>query len=201
MLGKALRRIVEDAQALEMPPELLGIGGIVQPDECMLARTAMDVVRPDGNDWARVRDLRLAALADAPDAFGSTLAQERDQPEPFWRRRLARVDATTLLVVLDGRDAGIVVVAPEEDELETAGIFSVWVAPFARGRGAGDALMIAAVEEARARGFRRVALEVGEHNLPAQALYARHGFTPTGLRGHLPPPREHVPEIQLVRVL
>jgi ribosomal protein S18 acetylase RimI-like enzyme len=161
----------------------------------------MMIVRPDVSAWERVRTLRLAALADAPDAFGSTLAEERDQPDAFWRRRLLRADATTLIVVHEGRDAGIAVVAPEDDDASVAGIFSVWVAPFARGRGADDALIAAAIDDARARGFRRVVLEVGEHNVVAQALYARHGFTPSGLRGHLPAPREHVPEIQLVKQL
>lgn len=158
----------------------------------------MVVFRPAVEAWERVRALRLAALADAPDAFGSTLAEEADQPEAFWRRRLMRAEATTLVLVHDGHDAGLAVVAPEDDDATVAGIFSVWVAPFARGRGAGDALIAAAIDDARTRGFRRVVLEVGERNLKAQALYARHGFTPSGLRGHLPPPREHVPEIQLV---
>lgn len=159
----------------------------------MTIRVAPAVVE----DWARTRDLRLAALADAPDAFGSTLAQEQDQPEPFWRRRLEREAATTLLAFLDGRDAGLSVVAATDEDPRTAGIYSVWVAPFARGRGVGDALLVAAVEDARTRGFHNVILEVGEHNLAAQALYARHGFVPTGLRTHLPPPRQHVPEIRL----
>jgi len=161
----------------------------------------MQVMRSSVDDWARVRALRIAALADTPDAFGSTYAEEVDQPEPFWRRRLTRESAVTLVATLDGQDAGLVVIAPEDDDPTVAGIYSVWVALFARRRGVGDALVVAAVDDARARGFRRIVLEVGEQNLPAQALYARHGFTASGLRGHLPPPREHVPEIQLVRDL
>src|SRR4029453_6507581 len=35
-------------------------------------------------EWERVRDLRLHALADAPDAFGSTLERERSLGRPGW---------------------------------------------------------------------------------------------------------------------
>jgi ribosomal protein S18 acetylase RimI-like enzyme len=161
----------------------------------------MSIDLPSADEWARTRAIRLAALADTPDAFGSTLAGEVDQDEAFWRRRLLRADAVTLIVTLDGRDAAIVVVAPEDEDPTVAGIFSVWVAPFARGRGVGDALMTAALDNARGRGFRRVVLEVGEHNVHAQALYTRHGFVATGLRSHLPAPREHIPEFQMARDL
>jgi ribosomal protein S18 acetylase RimI-like enzyme len=161
----------------------------------------MTIERPSAAEWARTRAIRLAALADAPDAFGSTHAGEVDRDEAFWRRRLLRAEAVTMIVTLDGRDAGIVVVAPEDEDPTIAGIFSVWVAPFARGRGVGDAIMTAALDDARRRGFRRVVLEVGEHNPRAQALYARHGFMATGLRSHLPAPREHLPEFQMARDL
>ncbi|MEQ1565852.1 MAG: GNAT family N-acetyltransferase [Myxococcota bacterium] len=163
-------------------------------------RHPAEVVLAGVEDWARVRSLRLTALADAPDAFGSTFAGERGLPESTWRARLARAEARTLLGRIDGRDAGLVVVAPA-DAPGDLGLYSVWVSPTARGRGLGDALVAEAVTVARDLGFRRLVLDVGDANAPAIALYARHGFAPTGVRGSLPPPREHVPEHQRARRL
>jgi ribosomal protein S18 acetylase RimI-like enzyme len=40
-------------------------------------------------------------------------------------------------------------------------------------------------------------LDVGARNAPARRLYERHGFVPTGRTGSLPPPREHVPEVEM----
>lgn len=50
------------------------------------------------------------------------------------------------------------------------------VAPAARGRGVGTALLDAVAAEARARGFREVRLDVVDENPRARALYERHGF-------------------------
>ena len=82
-----------------------------------------------------------------------------------------------------------------------AGLFAMWVAPEARGQGAGDLLVQAVVDWAAAAGFQRVVLEVGNNNLTAIALYQRHGFEPTGLTAALPEPRSHIREHELARQL
>lgn len=94
--------------------------------------------------------------------------------------------------------AGIVVGGPLED---TAGLFSLWVAPEARGQGLGAALVQAAIAWARGRGHDRLLLDVGDANRTAIALYAALGFEPTGRTGTLPPPRTHVREHQRVLAL
>jgi GNAT superfamily N-acetyltransferase len=47
----------------------------------------MTVRRARPEEWAVLRELRLRALADAPDAFASKLADEAAAPEEMWRRR------------------------------------------------------------------------------------------------------------------
>jgi GNAT superfamily N-acetyltransferase len=171
----------------------------------MTARVRVVAAGPD--DWRVVRHLRLGALADAPDAFGSTLEEEAPQPEDFWRGRLARPDATTLLASWVGDDgearpAGLVTVLPDfDDRVGVAVVVGVWVAPSARGRGVGDALLGAVIDRARQAGFTRLVLDVGDGNAPARGLYARHGFVPTGRTGTLPPPRTHMIEHELARDL
>lgn len=64
-------------------------------------------------------------------------------------------------------------------------IDGLFVAPHARGRGIGTALIYALVTEGTRRGYRELRLEVIDENIRARALYERHGFAaihrqPTG---------------------
>jgi len=129
------------------------------------------------DDWQTVRDIRLAALQEAPYAFGSTYARERDFDEDTWRDRLSNPDGPTFLA-FDGDDAvGI-------DGVYTEGgdriLVAMWVAPSARRAGVGEALTNAVCHWVRAQGDRRVYLGVAEDNEPARRLYERLGFRMTG---------------------
>ncbi|GAA2780984.1 GNAT family N-acetyltransferase [Crossiella cryophila] len=128
-------------------------------------------------DWPRWRELRLAALTEAPQAFGTNLAEWLEVPAARWEGRLAEADLN-LVAELDGRDAGMV--SATLAGAGTAKLRSMWVAPFARGRGVGDALIEAVVRWAAERGAHRVTLDVMADNESAAALYRRHGFVETG---------------------
>lgn len=154
----------------------------------------VELLEPD--QWHRYRELRLIALRDSPDAFGSTLEQEQHQPESFWRARLARAQAT-LIASSYNRDVGIAVVAAINHEPHHAGLFSVWVDPQARGQGISDLLVAHAIICASSAGFYKLSLEVGDHNQHAINLYLRMGFKPTGRTSRFSPPREHITEHEL----
>jgi len=132
---------------------------------------AIASVVPD--DWARWREIRLAALAEAPYAFGSTYVSWQGAAEARWRKRLTEV-AYNVLAMDGDRDVGMVS-GVDEDPVE---LISLWVAPDVRGRGVGDALIASVLAWAAPRATQ---LRVYPHNQQAVALYTRHGFVPIGV--------------------
>lgn len=138
----------------------------------------MTVERITADEWPRWRELRLQALEDAPYAFGSTLSDWRGEgdQEERWRARLENVDFNAIATI-DGRNAGMVSGVLENRRVE---LISMWVSPFARGCGVGDELVDSVIRWAAEMNITRVELSVKEDNLPAIALYTRHGFEDVG---------------------
>jgi hypothetical protein len=59
--------------------------------EGVVVNSARIEIRPLGSaDTAAYRDLRLAALRDSPEAFGSTFERESVQPLAWFRDRLGK---------------------------------------------------------------------------------------------------------------
>lgn len=143
------------------------------------------------DDWEAFRDIRLASLADAPDAFGSTLERELETPEAKWRETL-----TTCGVFLGKRDGKVLAVAgayPQPDG--DTELWGVWAHPSARGTGLAADVIRAVLEWAKDR--KQIAAWVGEQNPIAERLYTRLGFKRTGVRGPLPRD-ESIMEVELV---
>ena len=123
------------------------------------------------------REVRLAALLDAPYAFGSTYEREVGADEDNWRTRLG--GRAQFVAELDGKVVGTAGCIASDDTTSAA-LISMWVSPGARGKGAGEALVNAVLDWARNEGFVAVFLWVTVGNAPAEKLYARCGFTRTG---------------------
>lgn len=157
-----------------------------------------DVVRAVSEDeWSVLRSVRLQALADAPSAFGSTLAAEQQFTEERWRERATGSVNSRLFLAWRGDEAvGIAGCVDEGDG--SAQVVSVWVRPEHRGRGVARALTAAALVFASDRGFSVIRLWVTEGNTSARRLYERLGFTATGKQQPLPSDsalREHELEL------
>ncbi len=128
---------------------------------------------------AAYRGLMPDAVLDALSIDG----RERD-----WRGWLAEGGERELTLVAE-RDGTIEAFctlelpSTEADETDdVAGIPALYAHPDAFGRGAGPALMQAAIEAARERGFREAILWMLEDNRRAAAFYERRGWTRDGGR-------------------
>jgi len=159
----------------------------------LVRETAMD-------DWLSLREIRLAALQDAPDAFASTYASEETFDEAAWRARIARGGSFLAYVPEISASAPVGLVGGYEEEPGTVGLISMWVRPEARGHGVGEALIAAVLDWAQARLARSVHLWVTETNKPARRLYERCGFKPTGER-QLLPSNPAIGEVGMTRLL
>jgi GNAT superfamily N-acetyltransferase len=154
----------------------------------------MRLERLDVDEGLRLRAIRLRALQDAPDAFGSTYEEAVGRAPESWSKQLAELP--TFVAVKGDLDVGMVRCARDEVTAGTAWLISMWVAPESRRTGFGANLVDAVVEWAKSHGVSRLLLDVADHNAPAIALYKKKGFEPNGEVSTLPPPREHIREHQ-----
>ena len=155
------------------------------------------VRRFQSHEWQLYRDLRLAALRDAPDAFGSTLAREGAFPEQEWIARLAAGTTSTLnhpIVAEDdaGRAVGLAWGRIDPTDPSTATLYQVWIHPAARRRHIGAALLASAIQWARDAGARAMELDVAIGPDSAIGFYRRAGFVESGACSPLRPGSENV---------
>ncbi|HEX8860653.1 MAG TPA: GNAT family N-acetyltransferase [Actinomycetes bacterium] len=165
------------------------------------------LVRPlRADEWPLLRELRLRALADAPEAFASTHAREAAAPERMWRERAAGGPEIVTLLATTGPEgdgaapAGMTTVRLEGGRPPRGHLLGMWVDPAHRGQGVAGELIDAAANWARARGVTELVLWVVDGNTAALSAYRRAGFEPTG--DHQPlPSRPEVSESMLRRAL
>lgn len=132
---------------------------------------AVQRLTPDS--WRTYKEVRLAALREAPNAFGSTWAQEAELDESGWRDRIS--ERAQFVAVSDDLVVGTVG-GSNSDDGRIAYLFSMWVDPRWRGQGVGDHLVKAVLDWARASGLEEVRLWVADGNREAERLYTRNGF-------------------------
>jgi len=133
-----------------------------------VAGASVRLAEPD--DWADWRELRQRSLSEDPDAFSSSTAMwtGANDTEERWRARLA--GGPCFIAYVDERAVGMVAGQLVDEEAE---LISMWVAPEARRRGIGHALIERVVEWAAGR---PLSLRVMDGNVPAVTAYERQGF-------------------------
>jgi GNAT superfamily N-acetyltransferase len=142
------------------------------------------VRRIRADEGAVLRDLRLRALADAPEAFGQAFTDAQAQADSDWTqaaRQGSGGDSRAWLIAEaedeeDGGGVPVGLVLGRRRPPDTLMVFSMWVDPVRRRQGIGRLLVDAITDWARSWGARRMVLWVFAANEPAIRFYERLGF-------------------------
>ncbi|WLI90381.1 GNAT family N-acetyltransferase [Massilia sp. R2A-15] len=134
------------------------------------------LIRPTTEeDWRALKAIRLAALIDAPTAFGVDYASAAANSDDQWRNRASGRGPARFFIAVEENEAvgliGGVVDCANETEL-----IAMWVRPDSRGGGVADRLVDAVKALAVANGHARVVLDVSPDNARAASFYRKQGF-------------------------
>jgi len=138
-------------------------------------------------DASVFRDLRLRALEESPEAFGSSYEEDAARPLDEIADRLRPMRQPTGRVTMGAfmgeRLVGIAacIQATHLKARHKADIYGMYVAPEARGRGVGRTLLARLIDEARKwQQVEWINLTVVERGTVARRLYAAAGFQEFG---------------------
>jgi GNAT superfamily N-acetyltransferase len=130
-----------------------------------------------------LKSVRLAALTDSPDAFGSTLAREQQYADSDWRQWTR--DAGIFLAFYEGKPIGIAA-GTTGGTAEERQLIAMWVHPDHRRTGVASALLASVQNWATMDGATWLILWVVGTSDAATHLYRRAGFVTTGVSQSLP---------------
>ncbi len=139
-------------------------------------------------DAAQFRELRLRALQEYPEAFGSSFEEEQtvtlEQTINVFSARQAPQNFVAGAFQEDGTLVGTIgFFQQSKRKLQHKGmIWGMYVIPGLHGAGAGSKLLLHVIEQARQiPGLTQIQLAVVTSNEPAKRLYQKHGFVAYGL--------------------
>jgi GNAT superfamily N-acetyltransferase len=140
------------------------------------------------DDAAAFQALRLRALRESPESFGSTYEEEADRSLELVAKRLAGEPEAGFVIGAWLTESGpLVGIVGCYRELRvkwrhTGVVWGTFVAPEARGRGLGRLLMDTLLGEARRwPDVTQLTLTVVPEHATARALYLSRGFTSVGV--------------------
>jgi ribosomal protein S18 acetylase RimI-like enzyme len=127
-------------------------------------------------DWLLLKQARLAALFDAPTAFGVRYDIASQYTDEQWQQRAAAATGPEYwLAFVDGKLAGMIGggISHATDRYNLIGM---WVEPELRGSGIASTLVQAVKSRALQKGHDQVFLDVAPENGRAASFYLKQGF-------------------------
>lgn len=134
-------------------------------------------------DWGIYKELRLLALNDSPNSFGSTFERECGYTDQEWMSRLDLTRtklALPLIAEMNSMAVGLAWGVVHNPNHEVAHLYQMWVSPKVRGLGVGRLLLSQIIDWAKQLHLKAILLSVTTTNVAAIKLYQSVGFQNDG---------------------
>lgn len=139
----------------------------------------------DPKDWEDYKKIRLEALQEDPQAFGSSYAKESVQSDAEWQERPQNPLSHIFIARDEVKPVGIIGFRLEIEE-KNAHLWGMFVNQNYRGKGLGRKLMEYAIDNAKSiENIHSVTLDVNEEQAAAISMYQSLGFQEYGSYFHV----------------
>ncbi|WP_178117435.1 MULTISPECIES: GNAT family N-acetyltransferase [unclassified Pseudomonas] len=134
----------------------------------------MNIRLTETKDWPLLKHIRLAALLDAPTAFGVSYQTAANYTDEQWKERASSAGTQFWLAIQNDQPVGMI--GAGVSQANRFNLIGMWVEPAARGSGVAARLVEAVKSLAMEKGHERVYLDVSPDNARAANFYLKQGF-------------------------
>ena len=132
-------------------------------------------------ETALYKQIRLASLKDAPNAFETTYDAALQRTDEMWHARVESTaqgsDQAIFLALFDQLPIGIAALVRIKGQTDSGELMQVWVSPEHRGTGVAWDLMNSIFKWAQENNFHRIIAGVTKVNAGALKFYTKYGFS------------------------
>ena len=131
------------------------------------------------DDWRELSQIRLTALKNDPQVFGSNYEKESHLTESDWRGKLRSDDSAIFMIYDNETPIGMTGIAVDRADStgKTAHLWGSWLAPEYRGKGISTIIYQARLEWAKNHPtIRRILVSHRASNAASKYANQKHGF-------------------------
>lgn len=143
----------------------------------------VQIVTLSPEQYERYKQLRITAIKDMSEAFGSTQQEESQTSSSIWKERLANM----LFAQKNGQIIGMIgaVIDSRIKLKHRAHLVSFYILPEHRKKGVGTLLLNTLLERLYKKNIFFITLNVTTSLAESISFYIKYGFTITGILSHI----------------